>query len=516
MNSTYAPEPANELAHEVKAKRIGRTRSGVEFDASGSRWSYRDNLIKISLNFSLFQNLSPPIYSSIRLVLLWYIENRSAGTAKATFDLLLHFSRAAASWKGSIDCIDATDLLNYRTSLEDHQAYYLGRLAVTIRRWHSLSHSGIDKGAIKLVNSLRIKGGPKGIAVLTMDLHTGPFRHIEIESIQRALDIAYEKNKLETPNYLLAWLYILLGQRNMQHAALKVCDVKVSQLETGGIKYSILIPRVKQGNVTPRHAFTERPLITQFGEILSIYADSVRRKFIKLIPDPNQAPLFPARELDGRGAPGFEYHQTATSLGTAITQALQSLSVFSERTGDQIHMMPTRFRRTIGTTAAEEGHGPLIIAQMLDHTDTQNVMVYSASTPSIIERIDRAIAMQMAPLAQAFAGVLVDGSNGPNRPSKRIIDLRIDRSGSSMGECGQHSFCGFNAPIACYTCKSFEAWLEGPHEAVLEHLLSERERLLKASDPRIASVNDRTLLAVAAVIQKCADIKQELKGKLNG
>jgi hypothetical protein len=75
-----------------------------------------------------------------------------------------------------------------------------------------------------------------------------------------------------------------------------------------------------------------------------------------------------------------------------------------------------------------------------------------------------------------------------------------------MGKCGLKSFCGFNAPIACYTCKSFKAWLDGPHEAVLHHLIKERERLLETSGKRIASVNDRTILAVAAVIQRCAEM----------
>jgi len=188
----------------------------------------------------------------------------------------------------------------------------------------------------------------------------------------------------------------------------------------------------------------------------------------------------------------------------------------SERTGFPLHIMPVRFRRTIGTRAAEEGHPPLVIAKLLDHSDTQNVMVYSANSPAVLERIDRALAMELAPLAQAFAGKLVDGSDGPKNPSKKIIDLRIDRSGDAMGECGQHSFCGFNAPIACYTCSSFEAWLDGPHEAVLNHLVARRERLLAQSDQRMASINDRTILAVAAVVQKCSDIKCEAQSSIHG
>ena len=52
--------------------------------------------------------------------------------------------------------------------------------------------------------------------------------------------------------------------------------------------------------------------------------------------------------------------------------------------------------------------------------------------PAILERIDRAIALQMAPLAQAFAGVLIRDESQARRgndPTSRIsVDLRIDEA----------------------------------------------------------------------------------------
>jgi len=72
-----------------------------------------------------------------------------------------------------------------------------------------------------------------------------------------------------------------------------------------------------------------------------------------------------------------------------------------------------------------------------------------------------------------------------------------------------HGFCGFLKPVACYTCRSFEPWVDGPHEAVLDHLLAERERLLLTTDSRIASINDRTILAVAEVVHRCEQARRE-------
>jgi hypothetical protein len=153
-----------------------------------------------------------------------------------------------------------------------------------------------------------------------------------------------------------------------------------------------------------------------------------------------------------------------------------------------------------------EGHGELVIAELLDHTDTQNVGIYIEARPEIVERIDRAIAFHMAPIAQAFAGTLIRDESEATRcddPTSRICDPRFDPTMRPLANCGKHGFCGFAAPIACYTCVHFEPWLDGPHEAVLEFLLAERERLASRGDMRIASINDRTILAVAQVVQLC-------------
>jgi hypothetical protein len=160
----------------------------------------------------------------------------------------------------------------------------------------------------------------------------------------------------------------------------------------------------------------------------------------------------------------------------------------------------------------------LIIAELLDHTDTQNVGVYIEATPGIVERIDRAVALHLAPLAQAFAGVIIENESQATRAgdaSSRICDPRFDSTMKPMGNCGKHGFCSSLAPISCYTCSNFQPWLDGPHEAVLSHLISERERLLESADLRVASVNDRTILAVAEVVRRCEGIRQGATEVLN-
>ncbi|HFF2380950.1 TPA: site-specific integrase [Pseudomonas aeruginosa] len=329
-------------------------------------------------------------------------------------------------------------------------------------------------------------------------------------ALQSALDRAYSDGEVDREVYLLTYLFMALGQRSVQYASLKVCDVGVASAQDGTVIYTLRVPRAKQRNQLSRVEFKDRVLVSHVGKLLVRQRDDVYRKFKRRLSDPSKAPLFPARRQSGSCPDGFEYHRTGPSLGLMLRVGLNKLSAMSERTGQPLHVTAVRFRRTIATRAAIEGHGELIIAELLDHTDTQNVGVYIEARPEILERIDRALALQLAPMAQAFAGMIIPDESHARRagdPSSRVCDPRFDPSMKPMGNCGKHGFCGFSAPIACYTCVNFQPWVDGPHENVLEFLLGERNRLASQTDMRIASVNDRTILAVAEVVRQCDEVR---------
>lgn len=489
-----------------------RTRGGAIFDPRANIWTYKDGVIKVVINFESTAAISLEMQKSLRSVLIWYAENSSASHLMSMYARFLYLIRFLVGEKsGRIDTISKIDLLNYKSSLTSDIAWYLGSLSGFIKKWYGMGYPGVAADAVALLRDLKVRGNAKGVAVLTMDPVNGPYTDLEQQGIQDALNDAFAEGRIADHAYMLAWLFMALGQRPSQFAALKVSDITALTID-GSILYNIKIPRAKQRNAHPRAQLKDRPLVSQIGGPLLAYAGRVRERFRDRLDRPDNAPLFPCT-VPGEWAPGYEYHDTAKDLSRRFSLTLRALRVHSERTGDLLHITPVRFRRTFGTRAAQEGHGELVIAEMLDHSDTQNVGVYVASVPEIAERIDRAIAMELAPLAQAFKGALItDESEATRRgdPASRILDPRIDRTMKPMGSCGQNSFCGFNAPIACYTCKNFEPWLDGPHEAVLEHLLEKREQLLVSTDKRIAAINDRTILAVAEVIQLCRDATVEV------
>jgi hypothetical protein len=236
----------------------------------------------------------------------------------------------------------------------------------------------------------------------------------------------------------------------------------------------------------------------------------VRASFEGQMDDTSQAPMFPDRRgklRDGQ----FSGHLTAGQMGDVIERAGRKVNAFSERTGLALRVTPTRLRRTVGTRAAEEGHGELIVAEILDHTNVASARYYVEAVPSIISRIDAAVAKTMAPLARAFQGKSPERYDAEKHDaSSLILDLRLDQSGKPMGQCVGTGSCSFLAPVSCYTCRSFRPWLDGPHQAVLDDLIARRDQQLSRNGLRMASVNDRALVAVAEVIQICAASGQDI------
>ena len=158
-----------------------------------------------------------------------------------------------------------------------------------------------------------------------------------------------------------------------------------------------------------------------------------------------------------------------------------------------------------------------MLADALDHTDLQHVMVYYNALSDIVAKLDKTIAMQLAPWAQAFMGEIVPSESVAHRgddPASRVRHLDRRRGKlESIGTCGSHGPCGLSAPIACYTCHKFQPWLEASHESVLDALLEDRERhLQRGADPKMTQARDLTITAVAAVARQC---QQMLAGGKN-
>ena len=492
------------------------TRNRFQFNPQDDTWFIADTSKDFSLNFKrLKEHCDISVIQAFKKVLVFYLENKSSNVSDNIFYYFKNFVEVIQSDHPDdlLTSINGTHILNYKATLSARTEYYLSYLAGFFKKWHALGYPGINPEVPALLNQLRLRGNFKGEAVLTMDPEKGPFTEIELHGLYGALHDAYSQGQIQTRQYVLTLLYMALGPRNIQLAALKIKDLTVLKAKDGTTGYLLKIPRAKQRGQNIRDEFKSRALDHDIGQLLEVHIENIKeyhRKNLADKIDAKELPIFP--NWSSLNPTGFSHHCNGTYLYNDIKSIFKKLAVTSERTGKKIKVSPSRFRRTIGTRAAMEGHGELIIADLLDHTDTQNVGVYVEATPEIIDRIDKALALQLAPMAQAFMGLIIEDESKAERgddPASRIRspDIASAKDGD-VGTCGKYGFCGAYAPIACYTCRKFQAWLDAPHETVLEELISKRKKILEQTgDERIAFVNDRTILAVAEVVQKCKDIK---------
>lgn len=486
-----------------------KTKNGLEFHPNDNVWPLKDISRQYKFDFDTLYISDSRIYG-LKRVFVWYLENHSLSHAANIFQSLKTLLKYLyEQLQDYILTITSTHLINYKSSLSTKYEYQLGSLSGLLKQWYTMGFSGLSKDAYDYLNETTFKGNEKGKAILTMDPYDGPFTDLELETIQVAINNSYADKKIAHEDYLLVWLFIIYGSRPLQFALLKICDLFSPKRKDGSKEYIIRIPRAKNRK-KPRSEFKERIVPPSIGKILFEYRELIKVNFVDLLDDPEQAPLFTSTKKDQSGE--FAYHQNADAINDKIQSIIGRLNLISVRTGEELHITATRFRRTIGTRAAAEGHGELIIAEILDHTDTQNAGVYVQSTPEIIKRIDKAMAIHMAPIAQAFAGLVAIDKSKVKRaddPASDIIDPSIDSECKPMGKCGSFGFCGLFAPLACYTCGSFQAWDDGPHEQILIKLLNDRERLIETTDYRIASVNDKTIFAVAYVVIECEKRKSQ-------
>lgn len=234
------------------------------------------------------------------------------------------------------------------------------------------------------------------------------------------------------------------------------------------------VPRAKQRSSSFRINFKLFAISPELWVILNTQAKNAiamvenRLGFELQEDDRQQIPLFPDLDVLATVQSPYEFRQLfatdklhipAAKITNTLQYIIEKSDIRSERTGELLHINARRFRYTTGTRAAKEGFGELVIAELLDHTDTQNAGVYIKNIPEHVKKLDEAVGFQLAPYAQAFVGVLVDSERGAHRGNDPASRIRTE-IGHGVGTCGEH---GFVVPmflfLATPACISSLGWM---------------------------------------------------------
>lgn len=507
---------SNNVVSTAAQRESARTIDGTEFYPTERKWTIPTPHGSVCFNFENLPGASERLRQHVReafAALLLANAPERLGRLLVRLRAFLKFL-AALNPAREISEVTAADLQNYGASLPNHQRYFLRYVRSLLVDWAKTGAPGLSRDLVLLLPSFETKSHEVGVAVLTMNPESGPLTDLEYESVVAALRQAFASGNISLSDYALVVLAIALGCRAMQLAMMKVKDLSITERADGSKVYVLQVTRLKQGkNIRPRTLFKARELTPAVGALLEQQIGLVTNwaKQNRLIPV--EAPLFPAtlKALQSRRVthPGLEGHHDGSRVSSKIAKLLNGLGVVSARTGKNMNLFQTRIRRTFGSRAAAEGLPATVIADLMDHSSLSSSLIYIETRPEIMERIDKAMALKVAPLAQAFSGTLVARPVSDVSDHGRVIHIDTTERLEAVGGCGKFDFCGLAAPLACYTCTYFHPWLDNIHETLLDQLLAEREKLLALSDQRIASVNDRTIVAIAEVVTRCREAAKE-------
>lgn len=494
---------------QISAENRFISRDGYEIDFDAPTWKLNKDISIPVVNASKY--LNNKIFESYRKVLAFYAKGNAPSYVSTLHYQSMNYFHATTS---SI-LFSTESLISYRHLLGKQGEHNLSQLRAFIKKWAALGYEGIADDVIRLLNSWTLSGGERGAPIRSMCPERGPLTDIEMEAVINGVTDAYAGSRLSLFETSIAMTVIMTGRRPIQITALKIGD-----LTSHSEKYFLNVPRAKQRTDGGwRKTFKQIPIIEDLWLLLQQQAAAVYQWFTALAGVNDELklklPLFPNYSaFDKSDDLSFQLnddrlHLRNETLKSIMVHIAKTISVNSERTGAPILMNAYRFRYTLGTNLGREGKGEYVIAEALDHTDTQHTGVYVKNLPEIVERIDKAVAYQLAPIAQAFQGIIIKTEHDAQRGSDP--SSRISNGAENLGSCGSYGFCSALAPVACYTCNHFQPWLDGPHEGVLDHLLQERNRILDLTDDRkVASVNDRLILAVSDVIIRCKKMKEEI------
>ncbi len=498
------------------------SRDGYSFDINSNKWILNKD-ITISFQRDVL-GIDEETLIGFRKSLARYAEEVSSSH---TSNMYLRFQRMVRDT--GCKSIDEHVIRNWRAMLDDEHGWYLGALRGFLISWYDYGYKGINSQVVKVLEGMRLAGNKKGVAIANRCPRTGALTQNEQIAVANELIRLFAEDKISLSCYSYLVTLQATARRAVQLRQLKAIDlIKERCSKTKAVNFYLNIPRAKQRGVGFRELFkklaiTEDLYLTLINLVESQQSKLSKTYIVELTEEQKQlTPLFVDWETveqlitKDTGFKGLDdllktdfLHLSSVQLRDSFIRQVNILNqAISERTGDIIQLSARRFRRTRGTNLGRKGVSAFIIAEALDQSDTQNVIVYTENTADTVTYIDKAIGKELAPFAKAFKGeIIVDVSDGErgDDPSARVPN----KENEVVGACGTNDFC-IKGYEACYLCEKFRPLLDAPHEKFLNSLYVEKDARLKATkSEQYASTKDTLILAVEWVVQACADMKQE-------
>jgi len=475
---------------------------GQQIDSSGNKWRMRKSADGGGWQTINWELLDPrpqaPLLSSrterlIRLYLADRISRRKATTVRNDFLMLCHFFRWLAKY-GDQSSFNWADLdegmgrsyLDFCLRQLAVKGNYFSRLRTFYRWGVAHQYPDFDRLRFQVLLSITALGNPSGHHVRSRHPIKGPLSPDERLLVARA--IATSQGTVR--DRAIVMLHLELGLNPNASARLKNKDFK-RYCDGEAIAYQLAVPRMKKR--TAYRETKQRSISPELGQLL----DSLQQG----------EPEEPLLHWVNGSAP-------ESAISEATKRFATTADLISPRTGKNLHLSPRRFRTTLATHMAEEGASAYHIAEILDHSDLDNVRVYVEVASTITDQVAAATDTVLQPLVNRFLGRLIDASKPQAFEGMRnqVIPSIVPHlplpalNTGGVGLCGRdvrkNGLCRLFPPLSCYMCPSFAALRDGPHQELLESLTAYMQAIEEQADQRIINQLEDICLAIKEVLQQ--------------
>ncbi len=149
------------------SKKSHKSKSGYTFIEGNTHWQLDKNTnVAVGKVLDLLNNDAGAGFVA---TLIFYANNYSAKYTENINERFFYMLRTTGA-----SIVNASVLINYRSSLSSETEWYLGGIKAFLNKWYELGYSGVSEAAIQLLNSWKLKGNIKGDVVKRLDSAQGP------------------------------------------------------------------------------------------------------------------------------------------------------------------------------------------------------------------------------------------------------------------------------------------------------------------------------------------------------
>jgi integrase len=252
----------------------------------------------------------------------------------------------------------------------------------------------------------------------------------------------------------------VLGVRSIQVMKLTFSDLQMSDQ---GV-YTLKVLRAKQKGVANNNVYKKRPITKSLSRLIL----SLKSRYEDILETEISGDWPIVADYNGRTGRLVKQRVKITTINNLTNQ-------FRSAVGLGFKVTNRRLRKTFCSRLIAKGVSMSVVAELMDHSDLQQLDVYYRQSHEIAEKLEQVLRNEAADIIAVFAGKVVARDNVSQR-GQAIFAPSTHLNLVEIGSCGSEKPCSLQPPLSCYGCYSLEAFEDVDHKAVIDSMVGEMKK----------------------------------------